>query len=82
MKVHYAAVLTFVCVLSTPAMSPGGPSHMEFGIPTKAACEARLKEKRGAMVGYYGEKPHCNCSDDPPTSVATPKPQQDSAATR
>jgi hypothetical protein len=48
---------------------------MEFGIPTKATCEAQIKREMGSMVGYYGEKPHCDCSDDSPSPKETPKPQ-------
>ena len=74
---HAAALALVTCVLSIPATSPLGPSHMEFGIATKAACEERLKSEMGSMVGYYGERPRCACSDDAPSTRETPKPQQD-----
>jgi hypothetical protein len=77
MKLRHAAALALAtCVLTSPAMSPGGPAETEFGIPTKAECEAQLK-RMGSMVGYYGEKPHCDCSNDSPSPKETPKPQHD-----
>ena len=76
MKLQHTAALALVtCVLSIPAMSPGGPGRMEFGIPTEATCEERLRWEVGSMAGYYGEKSQCNCSADSPSTKDTPKPQ-------
>jgi hypothetical protein len=57
-----------LCTLTIPALTYYGPASQEFGIHTKAECEARLKREVGTMLGYYGEHPHCSCSDDRPTA--------------
>jgi len=75
-SLRHVAALALVCTLSVPAMSPGGPGHFEFGIPTRTACEARLRSL-GPLLGYSGEHPHCDCSDDSPSPKATPKSQHD-----
>ncbi len=74
---HAAALALVTCVLSIPAKSPSSPSTFEFGIRTRAACEARLKEL-DPPAGWNGEKAHCECSGEPAPSKEVPKRQPDS----
>ncbi len=72
---HTAALAIVTCVLSIPATTFYGQGISEFGIPTRAACEERLKAL-GSLVGWHGERAHCDCSYERPSSKEIPKPHR------
>ena len=68
---HAAALALVTCMLSMPATTPFGAAYSAFGI-SKAAFEAQALK---SPIGWYGEKAHCACSDEPrsPKEIPTPR---------